>query len=169
MLELYVDPGTLEVRRRDLLVRDLLEAIRGARLHGIRIRMSLHLLGYRPLTGVKSQLETLPQTGLASTPVTRTDRAGMRKVIWQPPRPGVRTVKQWPPGAPTGDSEACPRMGRCMTVRGVPVTRISPPLKGMRKVLGMLVAAEGAVLSIMMTVQGLAGDQGPPRSGGLRR
>ena len=49
------------------------------------------------------------------------------------------------------------------------MTRISPPLKGMRTVHGMLVAAEGAVLSIMMTVQGLAGDQGPPRSGGLVR
>ena len=53
-------------------------------------------------------------------------------------------------------------------MRGVPVTRISP-LKGMRKVLGMLVAAKGAVVSIMMAVQGLAGDWGPPRSGGLRR
>ena len=75
MCELYVDPETLVVRRRDLLVHDSREVIRGARRHGIRrCRTSL----FRPLTEVMSQqTETLPQTGLA-------DGKGLQTVMWQP-------------------------------------------------------------------------------------
>ena len=79
MCELYVDPETLVVRRRDLLVHDSREVIRGARRHGIRrCRTSL----FRPLTEVMSQqTETLP---------------------WLADGKGLQTVKQWQPVAAKG-------------------------------------------------------------------